>query len=298
MRISTSQVFSRPMTLMSQLSNQADSLQTQIATTKRFTAPSASPAAYVQLQGIARANADDDAYAANIQTAQGLLGQADATLESVESQLQRVQELATQAANGTYSDADRTAIAKELDAIRDTMFALANTKDVRGQPIFGGATGDVAYAKAADGSVSFAGTGEPAAIPTGSGSSVQAGISGERVFASGASDIFATLDAFSAALAAGGDVKAAADAALGGVKDTLENVALGRASVGARAARLDLDVELLTKVGDAREAARSGLEDTDIASTVTELQKTLTVLQATQASFTKLSSLSLFDYLN
>lgn len=294
MRISTSQVFSRPTTLMSQLSSQADSLQTQIGSTVKFTAPSANPAAYVQLQGIARAKADDTAYGANIQMAQGLLGQADATLESVESQLQRVQELATQAANGTYSDSDRAAMAKEIDAIRDTLFSLANTVDVRGQPVFGGATGDVAYTKNADGSVSFAGTGEPAAIPTGTGTGVQSGISGERVFG----DMFAMLDAFGTALAAGGDVSAAAGTALDGVKGMLQTVALGRASVGARSARLDLDMESLTKVGDAREIARSALEDTDIASTVTELQKTLTVLQATQASFTKLSSLSLFDYLN
>ena len=39
------------------------------------------------------------------------------------------------------------------------------------------------------------------------------------------------------------------------------------------------------------------MEDTDITSAVTELQKTLTILQATQASFTKLTGLSLFDYL-
>jgi flagellar hook-associated protein 3 FlgL len=39
------------------------------------------------------------------------------------------------------------------------------------------------------------------------------------------------------------------------------------------------------------------LEDTDVTTAVTQLQKTLTILQATQASFTKLTSLSLFDYL-
>ena len=48
---------------------------------------------------------------------------------------------------------------------------------------------------------------------------------------------------------------------------------------------------------DDREAKRSGLEDTDITTTVVELQKTMTILSATQASFTKLSALSLFDYL-
>ena len=46
-----------------------------------------------------------------------------------------------------------------------------------------------------------------------------------------------------------------------------------------------------------REATRSALEDTDVTAAITNLQKTMTILQATQASFTKLASLSLFDYL-
>ena len=64
-----------------------------------------------------------------------------------------------------------------------------------------------------------------------------------------------------------------------------------------RAARVDLEATRLTDVGADREASRSALEDTDIASTYLELQKTMTVLSATQASFSKLSALSLFSYL-
>jgi len=46
-----------------------------------------------------------------------------------------------------------------------------------------------------------------------------------------------------------------------------------------------------------REETRTAIEDTDIPTAVAELQKTLTVLQATQASFSKLTGMSLFDYL-
>ena len=45
------------------------------------------------------------------------------------------------------------------------------------------------------------------------------------------------------------------------------------------------------------EAARSAIEDVDVSQAITDLQKTMTVLQATQASFSKLSGLSLFNYL-
>ncbi|MBC9034505.1 flagellar hook-associated protein FlgL [Sphingomonas sp. JC676] len=297
MRIATSQMFDRPMSLMSQLSAQADKAQNQIATTKKISGAADSPTAWLRLQGLARAGADDGAYSANIKLAQGVLAQSDGTLESVESQLQRVKELTLEAGNDTLTGANRAAIAEELDSIRESLFGLANTKDVRGQPLFGSSTGDTAYVKADDGTISFVGTGDPAKIPIGEGDSIQPSISGAQAFAAGSSDVFAVLADLSAALKAGGDISQAYSDALTGVDASLDSVAAARASVGARAARLDLSADHLVDAGEAREGERSSLEDTDIPTAITQLQKTLTVLQATQASFTKLSSMSLFDYL-
>ncbi|WP_374137885.1 flagellin, partial [Sphingomonas sp.] len=62
-------------------------------------------------------------------------------------------------------------------------------------------------------------------------------------------------------------------------------------------ARLDLETARLESTALTREAERSGIEDTDLTTAIIELQKTTTILQATQASLGRLSSLSLFDYL-
>jgi flagellar hook-associated protein 3 FlgL len=296
-RVSTSQMFDRPMSLMSQLSAQADRAQTQIATTKKIAGAADSPTAWLRLEGLKRAGADDGAYGANIKLAQGVLAQSDSTLESVESQVQRAKELALEANNGGLTDQNRQAIAEELDSIRESLFGLANTKDVRGQPLFGSATGDTAYVKNIDGTIGFVGTGDPARIPVGDGDAVQPSVSGTQAFAAGTGDMFSVLADLSAALKAGGDVSQASSDALAGIDASLDSVAAARASVGARAARLDLSADHLVGAGEARESERSSLEDTDIPTAITQLQKTLTVLQATQASFTKLSSMSLFDYL-
>ena len=293
MRIATSQMFARPTQLMAALTQKADAIQTQIATGTKFTAPSSDAAAFLRLDGLKRGVADDLSNAANVKLAQGLLAQSDSTLESIENQLQRAHELTVQAANGTLSDDNRTAIAQNLQAITDDLFALASTRDVRGQPLFGSSEGDIAYVRAGDGTISFVGTGEPSEIPINDHSSVQATITGERAFG----DMFATLKSLTDALSAGGDIRAAAGEALDGLKANLADVAAARASVGARGARLDLESERLEAAAIAREESRSAIEDTDIPSAVAELQKTLTVLQATQASFTKLSGMSLFDYL-
>ena len=293
MRVATSQMFARPTSLMTSLTAKADAIQTSIATSTKFTAPSDDPAAFLRLDSLKRGKADDLSSAANVKLAQGVLAQSDSTLESIETQLQRVQELTIEAANGTLTDENRAAIASQISAITDDIYALANTKDVRGQPLFGSSSGDTAYARASDGSISFVGAGEPSAIPIGDGTSVQASITGERAFG----DMFARLKSLSDALETGGDIRAAVGSALEGIKDNLSDVAAARASVGARGARLDLEADRLSDAAIVNEESRSALEDTDIPSAVAELQKTLTVLQATQASFTKLSGMSLFDYL-
>jgi flagellar hook-associated protein 3 FlgL len=109
--------------------------------------------------------------------------------------------------------------------------------------------------------------------------------------------VFAVVKNLADSLGAGGGVSDAAKKAQDDLALASTQVANARGSLGARATRLKLDAAQIKATGADREIARSGLEDTDITAAVTELQKTMTVLQATQASFTKLSSLSLFDYL-
>lgn len=293
MRIATSQMYSRPSSLMSSLTSKADAIQTSISTGTKFTAPSSDASAYLRLEALKRGKADDTANAANVTLAQSVLAQSDTALESIETQLQRVQELTIQASNGTLSDENRMAIAANISAITDDIYALANAKDVRGQPLFGSSSGDTAYARASDGSITFVGTGEPSEIPIGNGTSVQASITGDRAFG----DMFATLKTLTDTLQAGGNISGAIGDSLGAIKNNLADVANARGSIGARGARLDLEADRLSDTAVSREETRTAIEDTDIPTAVAELQKTLTVLQATQASFTKLTGMSLFDYL-
>lgn len=298
MRIATTQLFNRPTSLMAQLTAHADKTQTSIATTKKYTTASENAGAYLQLQGLKQEARNDSAYASNINMARGVLEQVDSTLGDIENQLQRVLTLASQASTGTTSDDNRVLIAADLEQISEALFSLANARDVRGNPLFGGATGEAAYTRDADGVISFAGGTEGAtAIPISHSDTIQANIPGNRLFGSEPNNMFNMLSDLSKALRAGGDIRDAATSAMDAIKGHIDELNGGRAIAGSRAARLEVDLDRLSQVATDREIARSELEDTDIASAVTELQKTLTVLQATQASFAKLTSMSLFDYL-
>lgn len=303
MQISTSQLYDRSSTLMRQLAAKADKLQTQISTDKRIGTASDDPVAFQKLALIKRSGANDGAYGANIKIAQSLLAQSDSTLGSFESQLQKAAELAVQANNDALSPENRRVIGDQLTAIVQDLVGLANTKDVRGQPLFGGASGDTAVAQAQNGSVSFTDIGEPSPIPVGDGVDVHATDSAKRLFGNipttnGPSDVFAIISKLATALTSNTGASAAAAEAGTDLKTALTQIGAARGSVGARAARLDLETARLTEVATIREGDRSSLEDTDTAAAITELQKTMTVLSATQASFSKLSSLSLFNYLN
>jgi flagellar hook-associated protein 3 FlgL len=294
MRITTSQTFDRPSSLMTSLSQRADQLQTQLATNNRFTRPSDDATAYQRLQGLAKGDADGVTYAANVKTAQGLLDQSDSTLGDVATQLQRANEIALQGANGTLTDDERKVLGTQLNEIIGDLLGLVNTTDTRGQPLFGGAAGDKAYSQAADGSIAYTGGATVTAIPVGAGDTVQPTVTGPAAFGD---DMFSTLQALAVALDTGGDVAKAAGDAVDGIKASQDQVTDARASIGARGARMDLIADRLTAGKTDRAATRSDIQEPDVSATITELQKTLTVLQATQASFTKLSSMLLFDYL-
>lgn len=168
-----------------------------------------------------------------------------------------------------------------------------------------------------------------ARIRIGDASEIQVGIDGGRVFggATGTTDVFKLIDDLKAAMempltAAGAASAAAADpnadpatavpfdadaarskytlaisSALNKLDSAEAQVTGARAANGARAARLEIESSQLESVGIDREEARSSLEDVDIATMTVQFQKTLTILNATQATISKLANLSLFNYL-
>lgn len=295
MQVSTRLFYDRSATAMATLTGRADALQTQIATGKRLAAPSDDSVAYTRLSGLARAEADAEVSMKNLDVAAGVLAQADSTLSAITAQLTRANELAISARSGTGDATARQAIADELDQIVAQLVSLGNTTDTRGQPLFGGADGAAALTVGPDGYV-FAST-LPSAIPTGDGQTIQPGDTAARIFAQAGGNTLATLADLSAALRSNTAVDATAAATVDKLGLAATQVVGVQASLGARAARVELEQAQLRQTGIDREALRSGLEDTDITVAITELQKTMTILSATQASFSKLQALSLFDYL-
>ena len=74
----------------------------------------------------------------NLSDATSVLQVAEGGMASIENNLQRIRELAVQAANGTYSDADRSSLNTEATQLLAEIDRVASTTNFGGQSLLGG----------------------------------------------------------------------------------------------------------------------------------------------------------------
>ncbi len=259
-------------------------LQTQISGGVRILRPSDDPGAAAQVAEIARNQADEATWSANIKTAVALSDRADTTLTSLTAIVARANELMVRAANDVLSDENRATVAIELRSIADEIVSLSAARDARGEALF------------ADGA--------PLAIPVGAGLAVAPVASRQAVFdqvavGAGTQSLEAIVAAAAAAITTADPAarRAAIDASLTATEAAATHVATVRGQQGVRAGRLDNLGESLaaSKLQIAEE--RGELEGTDITEAVASLESKRLSLTAAQAVFARLNQTGLFDLL-
>lgn len=123
-------------------------LQEQVATGQKFTRPGQDPAGAARMLGVDSALAANAQYVRNIGQAVGRLNVEESVLADAGDVLQRLRELAVQAANGPMSAESRAAIATEVRERRAQLLSLANTRDGNGEYLFAGhSTGTLPFAE-------------------------------------------------------------------------------------------------------------------------------------------------------
>lgn len=158
MRISTLQAFNNGVTGIQRNYSSAARTQEQISTGNRILTPADDPVASVRLLQLEQQQNVLGQYNSNLTAAKNSLTQEEVTLNSVNTVLQRVRELAVQAGNGALDPQDRKAIAAELGEREDELLSLMNTRNARGEYLFSGFQGKTQpFVRAADGSYSYAG---------------------------------------------------------------------------------------------------------------------------------------------
>ena len=299
----TAAFFDRSTQDIAALRAQANTLQGQISSGQKLDTASQDPVAAARLRELTRAQtlSATDTTAANRANADLTL--ADTTLQSFADAVIQAQGLATQAASAVFNTSQRASIGVQLSQIHSQLVQLANTRDATGNALFGGQTSGQAYTIDAAGNASYTGTTSATQASLGEGQSVTTSLTGPEFLnfnvAGAPTDLLATIKTLADALQIStGNPQAAAQSSLTALGTGLDAIANAQTVVGSRLAFVDLTNQHRQSVSDLRTTEQGDLGGTDIASTIVQLQQTMLVLQASQTSFAKLSSLNLFDKIN
>lgn len=219
--------------------------------------------------------------------AQSDLQIADGALAAATDRMVRARELAVQMNNGTMSAADRATAAKEIDAIREDLIALANTRGDRGYVFGGTATGTAPVSSAGV----FVGNGNPIEIPLAEGTKTNVAPGGAKAFSTaGGRDIFADLAALSTALSTNN---------LAGINASLDRLDAGqrqitdvRADTGMTLTRLSSAISVSESAEMRLREARAGTVEADAVSAIGELQNAQTAFERGLEVTKKILSLS------
>ena len=195
-----------------------------------------------------------DKASSNAQDGVSLIQVAEGALNETHSILQRMNELATQAANDTNTTIDRNAIQAEIDQLAEEITRVATTTEFNDQLILDG---------------NF------------TGKMLQVGAKSGQVISINISDMTAATN-----LAVDGlDVSDNANAAtaMTTIQSAINTVSTQRSNLGAIQNRLEHTIANLDNIHENTQAAESRLRDTDMAASMVEYSKNQILAQAGQS---------------
>jgi flagellar hook-associated protein 3 FlgL len=280
--------------------------QMQLSTGKKLLAPSDDPASESRIIDLNQSIKQTEQYQNNINAARQRLTLEEGTLQHAADILQRVNELGVQGLNASYSAADRTIMAVEVEELNQQLLGLANTRNANGEYLFAGfksATQPFSQDAANVGAYLYAGDTSTRAIQIDSDRQIADGDSGNAVFgmptggpppAPGAmTNVFEALDKLATDLRANTPNAASLD----DISKALDRLLTVQASVGTRLNALDNQESRNEDFVINMKAVLSATEDLDYAEAISRFNLQTVALQAAQQAFAQVKKLSLFNYL-
>ena len=173
----------------------------QVSSGRRVNQLSDDPAASANIVLNHNQSSKDDQFLQNIATLQPRLQVADSSLSDVVTALTRALSLGTEGANGTLNNADRQAVAQEVQGIQSQVVSLANAS-YQGTYLFGGtAVGSQPFTlDTTTGLVTYNGNTSVTHVQTTDGNSIQTNIPGSQLFQNASGSVFTALQDLNAAL--------------------------------------------------------------------------------------------------
>ncbi|MFB3901872.1 MAG: flagellar hook-associated protein FlgL [Acidobacteriota bacterium] len=266
----------------------------EISTGKRLHRPSDNPAESARVLRIRDEVSRANQYFRNITAARARLGATDSALNTLRNSILSIADRVAFALNGTTDEQGRRAIAGDLRGTLDALYQTASTT-VDGYYIFSGSLIDTAPLVVSGGSYSYQGDDLALEIEVMDGEAVRTNVSGREVFAEPASDLLNSLAALIEQLESG-DLEAARGP-LQKVQDAGRVIDTARFKVGHSIKRLEnaqfrLEDRLFQLTSEI-----SGLEDANLAESISRMVQAETALRAAVGAGSRLRQPNLFDML-
>jgi len=302
MKISTSFLFDRATERMSNIQNRLATTQAQMAESKQILSPSDAPDQAAAIQRLKGEVQRQDSHMRTLDVALRRYTAEETALTASNDIITRMKELGLQAANDTLSPDDRKGVAVELIALRNQLLSLGNTRDDTGNYLFSGTRVNTpAFAEDASGEVVYQGDQTQTRIPAGEERTVQFTRAGTDVFSRVVRDDGESVSFFNALdQMIEGVEGSSTDDIRQGISDLNQmhnNLSLSQVQNGSDQTVVRSQLDVLDETSLRFKSTLSEIEDLDYAAAVTRMNKEMMALEAAMGSFSKISGLSLFDYI-
>jgi flagellar hook-associated protein 3 FlgL len=288
-------------------------LQSQLSSGKQITAPSDDPSGTIQALQLRGQTARNDQYATNATDAIAFMSTADTAYQQIQTLVQQARTLVVQGLNtGASTGTSNAAIADQIDAIKRSVLALANTT-YNNQPVFGGTTNQ---AQAYDAAGTYIGDGNSVTRQVGPATTVTVNQTGTDVFgaasadpthpsATNSPDLFQLLTNVSAALRGdptapplAGDPATGTPSALEQLDAARQRVSTAQAAEGATYKQVEnaQAVQASTKVSLATQL--SSIQDIDLPELAVQVSTAQVTYQAALQTTAGIQQMSLLNFLN
>lgn len=299
MRVSTGMIYSQLTERMSDNSAEMAKMQARLSLGTKYTRPSEAPDDVARVQSLESRLKRLDTDVESISRAKiGVDAQAKA-MEAASELMDRLKEVAFQAANTMIGEGRRQALAEEVDSIQRSLIDIANTRDADDRYVFAGInSSEPPYALNADGSVVYSGASAPLRVRVTDVGFEDVTVPGPTIFKPIINGTIST--GFFQVIGDLGDAlrdnnESARVQALADVDQLVSNSSASLARVGGTQQRLQLIEEQARETSVRARDTLSSIKDLDYATALTDLQKQEVLLQASQSMMARMAQLSLLD---
>lgn len=295
MRVTQGMISNSMLNNLSKSYGKLDKYLDQLSTGRKINRPSDDPFIAMKGMGYRTEVKQIEQFKRNTNEVHNWMDNSDDALSNATSALQRIRELASQAANDTYDAEQRENISKEVEQLKEDLIDIANT-NVNGKYIFNGTnTNEAPITKDDDGQYEFDFRDSEVTIEIAKGTSLKANVEGSEVFSEDLLGEDGVINKLMTALKE--NDRDAIDASIGELDQSIDNTVNTRADLGARMNRLDLIENRLSHQEITAKDTMSKNENVDYEEAITNLITQETLHRAALSAGTRIMQPTLMDFL-